>query len=265
MAIIDGQQRRHLDETGFLTVERATHGGEIAWVRSIVEGLFERRAGIERGDYLDLVGDDLQPGEARLPQILMPVNYAPELAGCRLRADAEEMARCILGQEIRYEGEHVIAKPPGGPATHLHQDEAFWSGGVDYTSISIWFPLQDVTAENGCICYVPGSHRLGVLPHHSIDDDVSTNGLEIDGAGSFAPVAVPLGVGGATIHHCRTIHGALSNVSRTVRYAYIFGFGLEAVRAAEPRNYYWLSQKKSLREERARKEGFELTKMRPEF
>ncbi len=265
MNIVDDAGREQYAAAGFLRLENAVPEQEIERVLAIVQRLFAQRAGQSRGDFLDLAGDDSDAERAVLPQILMPVKYAPELAEGTLRPCAERIARALLGEGLQYEGEHVIAKPPFGPATPLHQDEAFWSETVDYTSLSIWFPLHPVSARNGSICFVPGSHTRGVLPHHSVDNDVTKNGIEIDGAGTFAPVPMELPPGGATVHHCRTIHGALANSTGETRYAYIFGFGLPAVPAADRRNHYWLHEKRLLRAERARTEQFELTKMRPEF
>ncbi len=253
------------NESGYLTLRQVTPVAEIERVRALVEELFARRVGREVGDFLDLAGDDREAEAAGLPQLLMPTKYAPELSSGRLREDAERIARRILGDGVVSEGEHVILKPAlVGAETPLHQDEAFWSGNLDYQSLSLWFPLQDVTAEGGCMHYVAGSHRLGVLPHHSVDGDPTKNGLEIDQPERFEPIAEPLMRGDVTAHHCRTIHGAGANRTSHPRFAYIFGFGLPAERAAEPRDFYWLREKRTLREERARQHGFELTKMRPE-
>jgi len=50
-----------------------------------------------------------------------------------------------------------------GGVVQLHQDWTF----VDesrYQAIGIWCPLVEVGKENGCLCVVPGSHRLNSRP-----------------------------------------------------------------------------------------------------
>jgi ectoine hydroxylase-related dioxygenase (phytanoyl-CoA dioxygenase family) len=255
---------RFYEENGYVALRNVVPAEEVWRVRAIMEALVARRAGEERGDFLDLAGSD-DGTEPALPQILMPQSYAPELAAGALRATAEAVARALLGDDVFPEGEHSIIKPQSDASrTPLHQDEAFWSGRVDYRSISIWFPLQDVDGENGCLCFVPGSHRTGIVPHHSQDGDVTSNGLEIDHPEQYATVSAPLRVGDCTVHHCRTIHGAGANRTPVPRYAYIYGFGLPACPAAEPRDFPWLEEKRLAREQRAREAGYELTKMRPE-
>jgi hypothetical protein len=262
--LTDSDMQRFADD-GYVAIRGATTVDEVERVRAIVESLVERRAGIARGDYLDLVGDD-RTEVARVPQILMPARYASELADAPLRAHAERIARALLGGPVVYEGEHLITKPPScAPDTPLHQDEAFWGENTEYHSLSIWFPLQDADEDNGCLRFVPGSHRLDVVPHRSIGGDRANNGLEVVDAERFRPVSLPLRRGDASVHHCRTIHGSGPNRSDRPRHAYIFGFGLPARAREQPREFGWLRDRVLVREARARQAGYEPTRMRPEL
>jgi ectoine hydroxylase-related dioxygenase (phytanoyl-CoA dioxygenase family) len=259
-------QRAAFERDGYLVVEGLVDAAEIARVRDIAHRLVAARAGWERGDFLDLVGNDCDDREPAMPQILMPQRYASELGHSGLHAVAERIAAELLGSPLQVEGEHVICKPPRvGPPTPLHQDEAFWSGATEYTSLSIWFPLCDATPDNGCLRFVPGSHHGPVLDHHSFAGDPCNNSIEIDQPERFAPSDVLCRAGGATVHHCRTIHGAYANRSDQPRLAYIFGFGLPARRLANPRPFPWQDGRQLLREERARSAGYEATRMRPEL
>ncbi len=129
-----------------------------------------------------------------------------------------------------------------------------------YEEISIWIPLQEATIENGCMWFVPGSHRQDILPHHPIGHDPRVIGLEVDEPEKFMAqgVACPLPPGGATIHHCRTIHYTGPNLSDGPRRAYILGYGLPPARRDIPRDFYWLRQQQTAWQERvaqaARKE-----------
>jgi len=264
--VLTAVEKSFFESNGYLSLPAAADVLELAQIRHLLARLVEHRTGFERGDFLDLAGDDANPEEARLPQILMPVNYLPELASFSLPRIAREIARQLLGDPIIAEGEHMILKPPRtGAYTPLHQDEAFWSDETDYQSVSVWFPLQDVDASNGCLHFVPGSHKGDVLPHHSVENNPQINGLEVDHPQAFHPVEVPLKIGGLTVHHCRTLHGGPANTSSEPRYAYIFGFGLPAKPARVPRNYYWLKNKNLYREKRAQELGYQLTKMHPEL
>src|SRR5262249_25958331 len=143
------------------------------------------------------------------------------------RVNALAIARQLLGPETQARGEHAIFKPAGrGAATPWHQDEAYWDPTLDYTAMSLWIPLQEATVENGCMQFIPRSHRQDVLPHHCIDNDPRIHGLEVDSIDPSTAAACPIPAGGATIHHNRTLHYTGPNRTSIPRRAYILGFGL---------------------------------------
>jgi ectoine hydroxylase-related dioxygenase (phytanoyl-CoA dioxygenase family) len=266
MISISEAQRAAFERDGYLVLHDLVDVGEVARVRDIAARLVAARAGWERGDFFDLVGNDSDDRPPAMPQLLMPQRYSPELAHTGLRVAAERIASELLGAPPQAEGEHVICKSRRtSPPTPLHQDEAFWSGATEYRSLSIWFPLLDARPDNGCLRFVPGSHRGPVLDHHIFAGDPTNNSIEVDAPERFAPVDAHCPAGGATVHHCRTIHGAHANRSEHHRLAYIFGFGLPARRLATPRPFPWNEQRRLLREERARSRGYEPTRMRPEL
>ena len=237
---------------GYLALDAITTQEEVAWLRGIYDRLFEARAGREAGDQFDLGGTDEEGQQAALPQILNPSKYAPELKAGLFRANAYAIAKQLLGPDAEPGGEHAIFKPARtGAETPWHQDEAYWDPTLSYTSLSIWIPLQPATLENGCMQFVPGTHRQDVLPHHTINYDPRIHGLVVDDVDTTKAVACPIPPGGATIHHNRTLHYAGPNTSDIPRRAYILMFRLAATKRAEPRDNSWNSQKQTAREQRA--------------
>jgi ectoine hydroxylase-related dioxygenase (phytanoyl-CoA dioxygenase family) len=151
-------------------------------------------------------------------------------------------------------GDHAIFKPARfGAATPWHQDEAYWNPELDYTTLSVWMPLQEATVENGCMQFIPGSHKLEVLPHHCINHDPRIHGLEVDeGQIDLShPAICPLPAGGATFHLNRTFHYTGPNRSDVPRRAYILGFGRPPQPRTTPRRFLWNEQKITPRQERA--------------
>ncbi|MEO7454162.1 MAG: phytanoyl-CoA dioxygenase family protein [Fimbriimonadales bacterium] len=241
-------------ENGYLVLDGVVDPDEIAWMREAYDRIFDARAGRETGDQFDLAGTDEEGVEAKLPQILSPSKYAPDLLNALFRERILLAAKALLGDDAELGGDHAIMKPAlVGAETPWHQDEAYWDPAFDYRSFSAWIPLQDATVENGCMWFVPGSHLLEVALHHSIGFDPRVHGLEAEGVDVSSAVACPIPVGSATLHLSRTLHYTGPNRSSEPRRAYILGVGAPATPRADTRRFPWNEIKHTAREERARR------------
>jgi hypothetical protein len=233
-------------QEGYLSIPAITTPEEVAQLRVIYERLFAEKAGSADGRNIDLAGADKRGGP-RLPQILRPSIYAPELRKTLFWANVQAIGRQIFGANY-LEGdfnEHMIYKPPyEGAATPWHQDQAYHDPTMKYRNINVWMPLDDATEENGCMHYVPRSHELDVLPHHHIDNDPNVHGLEVDEAASWHAkgVACPIPAGGAVLHASYMLHYAGANKSPRPRRAYILVVKAKAMRREVPVNNYWMRQ-----------------------
>jgi len=231
---------------GYLAIDRLIDDEEVAQLRAIYDDLFERQAGREDGMHLDLASSDEEGKAPLLPQILQPSRYAPELQDCSFRRTAECVARQLFGDAVAMRGEHMIYKPAhSGAATPWHQDQAYHDPRYRYRNVNFWLPLQEATEANGCMHFVPRSHRLDVLPHHSIDDNPQIHGIEVDEAERVCAdsVACPLRAGGASLHHSYTLHYAGRNRSAVPRRAYILVFQLPPELRDEPLDMPWMRQR----------------------
>ena len=240
---------------GYLAIEAITSAEELVWMREVYDRLFAERAGREEGNQFDLAGTDEEGVPAGLPQILSPSKYAPELKETHYWTNALAIGKQVLGPAAKIDFDHAILKPAGhGAPTPWHQDEAYWDPGLEYQSLSMWMPLQEATRENGCMQFLPGSHRFEVVPHHPIGHDPRVHGLEVDEADTTEAVACPLPAGGATMHHCRTLHHASGNRSAGDRRAYILVVAAPTRKRKTPRVFPWVTQQHVGRAQQA-KEG----------
>ncbi len=249
-------QIRSFHERGFLVLDAITSAEEVEFLRGVFDRLFDSKAGFEEGAQFDMMGKDNGDEPAKLPQIIHPENYAPELRTTAFRATALALARQLLGPQAGPAFEHAILKPAfHGAATPWHQDEVHrYDPNFDYQQLSIWMPLQEATEANGCMQYIPGSNLGPCLPHHSPNDDPTIHALETVPGSFDASLAVPcpLPPGGCTIHHGRTLHCAGPNNSPVPRRAYILAFELPPVPRTEARDFPWNREKRSANIERKR-------------
>ncbi|MFQ5698066.1 MAG: phytanoyl-CoA dioxygenase family protein [Myxococcota bacterium] len=229
---------------GFVRVERITSDQEVQWLRAVYDLLFETRSAGIRGGYFDLTRRYESEGPDRLPQLLLPEKRLPELLETIFHRNGRRLAALLLDEDPRglEVGGHMIQKPPGGAALPWHQDEAYWDPRFDHEAIGVWMPLDDATLENGCLHFIPGSHRAGVRTHRHIDDDPSIHGLQVEGADLSDAVAMPVRAGGALLHHCRTLHCSGPNRTRERRRAYTHEFQAAPVPRSEPADRPWIEQ-----------------------
>lgn len=215
---------------GYLAIDQITTPEEVAYLQKAYDRIFKQRVGHDVGDEFDLVGGENSDGPPKLPQIVEPRNYAPEFRNTLYEANAIAIAGQLLGPDMVQRGSHAIFKPAHyGSPTPWHQDAAYWNPLKPYLSaLSIWMPLQDATCENGCMQFIPKSHKLELLPHHPIGHDPQVIGLEVDdGHADFSnAVACPIPAGGATFHGGHMLHYAGPNHSDVPRRAYILMFGV---------------------------------------
>jgi len=241
-------------ENGFLSIDTITTPEEVERLRGVYDRLFEQKAGRAEGNQFDLAGVDEEGKPAALPQILGPRKYAPELAETLYEVNARAIARQLLGEDNELAGDHAIFKPAGmGAPTPWHQDEAYWDPNSVYNSLSVWMPLQEATLENGCMVFLPGTHKEDIAPHQSIGGDTRVHGLEmLEAVDEARAVACPLPAGGATFHDSRTMHFTGANRSSVPRRAYILIFSAPTSPRPEARSFAWQDAKRTARDERSR-------------
>lgn len=233
---LDAAQIESFHRDGFTHVERITTDEELAWLEPLYDSLFDSGRGAWRGGYFDLSRPYDAEGPDLVPQVLLPDLRFPQLRQTTLLRNAIAIGAQLLGvaeSEIRT-WSHMIRKPPRvGGELPWHQDEAYWETGFRYRALGCWTPLDPATLESGCMHFLPGSHRAGVREHRHVGDDPRVHGLVTDGVDARGEIAVPLAPGGATFHHCRTLHRTPPNTSARARRAWANELQVEPVPLAD--------------------------------
>ena len=116
-----------------------------------------------------------------------------------------------MGRPLEFWYDQFLAKPPQKSAPTLwHQDEGYWGRNLDDLGITCWMPFHDVDERNGCMHFIDGGHRDGVLEHRQ-PENVQSDLLFCEPDESRA-VACPIARGGVTFHHSQDAahdHGQL--------------------------------------------------------
>jgi ectoine hydroxylase-related dioxygenase (phytanoyl-CoA dioxygenase family) len=139
------------------------------------------------------------------------------------------IAAQLRGPDMVLDYDQLVAKPPhrDDAVFAWHQDLAYWIDTPDTRTASSWLAVDDSTVENGCMCFVPGSHREPALrahrPLHGDRDRSHALVADVDERrDELRPV--PIRRGDVTVHHERVIHGSRGNRTGGWRRAYVVAF-----------------------------------------
>eukprot|EP01102_Stenamoeba_stenopodia_P007521 TRINITY_DN2104_c0_g1_i1.p1 TRINITY_DN2104_c0_g1~~TRINITY_DN2104_c0_g1_i1.p1 ORF type:complete len:250 (+),score=24.38 TRINITY_DN2104_c0_g1_i1:102-851(+) len=97
-------------------------------------------------------------------------------------------SQLLGGLAIRFWHDQLFCKPPKhGGCVAWHQDYSYWTRTVPQGHLTIHIALDDQTVENGCLHYIPGSHRWPLLP---IIETFQQHGVDIGSSDRRATRAV---------------------------------------------------------------------------
>jgi ectoine hydroxylase-related dioxygenase (phytanoyl-CoA dioxygenase family) len=93
---------------------------------------------------------------------------------------------------------------------------------------------DDSKRENGCVHYVPGSHRWDLLPRASFANDMDAilGALTPQQRKQFKPVPIELKKGECSFHHPLMVHGSYENRSDRARRAVVLNVFRDGVVSA---------------------------------
>ena len=141
----------------------------------------------------------------------------------------------LLGGPVRFWHDQLFCKPARhGGVVAWHQDYSYWTRTEPMAHLTCWIALDDATVENGCLQYVPGSHRWSLLPITGLAGgmDAINKGLTEEQRSQFQPVAIELRKGEASFHHPLMVHGSSENRSNRPRRGAVLNVVRDGVRSA---------------------------------
>jgi len=140
----------------------------------------------------------------------------------------------LLGGGVRFWHDQIFYKPAHhGGVVAWHQDYSYWTRTTPMAHLSCWIGLDDATSANGCVHYLPGSHKWDLLPVTGLADDMNAiqQVLTTEQKAKFSPVAIELKKGEATFHHPLMVHGSFENTTDRPRRATVINVFRDGVRS----------------------------------
>ena len=212
------EHRRILDARGFAVLEAILSPGQVRALRATIDEY--ARARVTIGPY-GLICHNPWPD---VPLLFRVIEETLAPLACAL-LDADEV---ILFQDI------FIGKPPGTAAVQWHQDYSYWPLDRCH-GLTMWLALDHADVDNGCLRYIPGTHRLGekrpadffVGTSQPVGDDLPPLAAE---AHADRAVDAPVAAGSLLVHHPLVWHMSPVNESMRPRHAWSLTWLLPDVR-----------------------------------
>ena len=127
-----------------------------------------------------------------------------------------DMVAQLIGPDIALWNSSLFAKPARvGTRTPWHQDGEYWPIRP-LATCTVWIALDASTRENGCLRFLPGTHRGRTLAsHHHNDAAGNALPLELDAehVDESKAVDVELQPGQVSLHDVYLMHGSEPNTS----------------------------------------------------
>ena len=215
---------------GYIAVEGVLTPGQLTAIREHIDALIADPENPPNGVGIGRDGNTAKDNDSEaawnddIRGASFLVRFIPFFQDIARSPNLLSLAHGLLGPRVNVCREQARFTPPGGQAKPLHQDQSYFRVQPIDNLATAWIALDDATIENGCMCYVPGSHKHGILPithdserpvHHIPD----TSNLDLPD-----PVPVPVPAGSVIFHHGCTLHRSAENTTDTWRKAIIFHY-----------------------------------------
>ena len=228
--IFDPAMKRFFTENGFLVVEQVFTDEELADVRRRTDELIAdptaATPGVSVGREGDTVSDKTTPNAQNksVRGAAFLVRFDPVFQELARNQKLLKLVRGLIGPDIKVFRDQMLLKPPGGQAKPLHQDQSYFRILPESALVTAWIALDEATLENGCMRYIPGSHRHGIFdveldPERPVHHVPVTRGLQLAEA-----VLCPVPAGSIIFHHGCTLHSSDDNHTASWRRAVILHF-----------------------------------------
>ena len=234
--------RYHRD--GFLAVASVYTLTEVESAKAALADLIDGKAGPEYKGVqfepgVDVSGLRGEERELYVRKVMRFVDYEPRLRAMADNARLLAVCRRLVGADISLSQDQALLKPANhGSEKPWHQDAAYFLLEPAEGVVGTWTALDSATAENGCMHFIPGSHRAGLIAHRHVRDcQLPDETVAVD-----EDVMAPLPPGGTLFFNALVHHGTPPNQSPARRRALQFHYAAAHCRKIDRERHHELFQ-----------------------
>ncbi|PAX07738.1 phytanoyl-CoA dioxygenase family protein [Sphingomonas lenta] len=197
---------------GFVVLERVLDEAELELWRAQVGEAVDERVTHQNG--LNNRFDGADPFYAKV--FTQALRLADTHAGVRDLVVDERLGALageLVGADaMRMWHDQALVKEPYANQTAWHRDTPYWSFHSP-DAINFWVALDDATLANGCLWYLPGTHRMGDYRLVKIGSNMGDMFAEYPEMAAIEAVPAPCPAGSIVVHNAMVVHGAGPNMT----------------------------------------------------
>jgi ectoine hydroxylase-related dioxygenase (phytanoyl-CoA dioxygenase family) len=211
------KQIKQYQDNGFIVIEDFLNAKELAKWRAVTEDAVQQRL-TERSGLTNQNDPDSYYAQV-FTQCVRLADTHTGMAELMLDERLGEAAATLAGIDgIRIWHDQALFKPPYGNPTAWHLDNPYWSF-YSPNAISIWVALDDATLANGCLWYLPGTHKTARYDNAGIGENLRDLFKVYPEWMSLEACAAPAKAGSVVFHNGLVAHGAGANMTPRPRRA----------------------------------------------
>jgi phytanoyl-CoA hydroxylase len=210
-------------DNGYLILHNFLTAEELATWRGALDSAIRERGKVLIPGHDWTIDDDSYYGKV----FVQRVNLWQDSAAIRqLIWDGQlgKLAAELAGVDgMRLWHDQALIKQPWANPTGWHLDNPFWSW-FSRDAISLWVALDDVTVQNGCLYFLPGTHKTARYDNSGIGENLSDIFKIYPEWGKVHAVPAEMKAGSCSFHNGLIAHGAGPNMTPGWRRAMTCGF-----------------------------------------
>jgi phytanoyl-CoA hydroxylase len=221
-ASVTTQERDFYLDNGYLVMDEFLDASELEQWRTAVDNAVQERGGQRFSFETTRDGELSESPEAREQQAYYDRVFTQRVNLWQTNDEVRDlMLDPALGRVptelaavggVRIWHDQALVKGPYANPTAFHLDVPYWSF-TSADAITIWVALDDATLENGCLYYVPGSHKAQKFDNVGIGPSIGALFEVYPEWREVAAQPCPVRAGAALFHNGLTFHGAGANMT----------------------------------------------------
>ncbi|RIK38860.1 MAG: phytanoyl-CoA dioxygenase [Chloroflexi bacterium] len=207
---ISQQQIDTYRENGFVIIKDFLTPEELERWRAAVDAAIDARGKERILGRKEKLADDSYYNNVFVQRVNLWMDNEP-IRNLILDRRIGRMAARLAGVDgVRIWHDQALVKQPWANPTGWHLDNPYWSFH-SRDAITIWVALDDATLENGCLWFLPGTHKSATFDNVGIGPNIGDLFKVYPQWRAIKAVPAPMKAGSCSFHNALLAHGAGPN------------------------------------------------------